>query len=178
MTIYDKNMTIRLRKSEQNLIDYAKKAVVKYNQMRHKKGSIDTLYSFLISASGRIYDGACFESNLSHAAICGERLAIANMVMSESYSEKIKSIVVADPVPKIQTKSTPPCGTCRHLIWEFGSPDTTVILMQYLQRKNSWFFPKIEKYNIKQLYPYPYEPIEGLWDNYVPPHNVSGSRKI
>lgn len=86
------------------------------------------------------------------------------MVLDEAYKAKIKCIVVADPVPEVQENSTPPCGTCRHLIWQFGMPNTSVICMQYIQRKNDWIFPKIEKHFIKDLYPYPYEPKEDLWD--------------
>lgn len=132
--------------------------------MRKTKGGIDTLYAFLMSDSGKIYDGACFEPNISHATVCGERHAITNMVLKESYKTKIKAIAVADPVPRVQKNSTPPCGTCRHLIWEFGMPTTTVILIQYIQRKNDWIFPKIEKHTIKKLYPAPYEPVKNLWD--------------
>jgi len=157
-------MTTKLKLNEQKLVDYSKKAVVKHNKLRKLKGGIDTLYSFLISDSGKIHDGACFESNIQQANICGERHAIANMILQESYKAKIESIVVLDPVPSVQKTSTPPCGTCRHLIWEFGMPETTVILIQYIQRKNDWIFPKMEKYLIKDLYPYPYEPIKGLWD--------------
>ena len=138
--------------------------------MRHQKGGIDTLYSFLLSDSGRIHDGACFEPSLSHAAVCGERHAIANMVLIESYEARIKSIVVADPVPRLQKHSTPPCGTCRHLIWQFGGPTTTVILLQYIQGKRTWTFAKMEKYMIKDLYPRPYEPVEGIWDGYQAPY--------
>jgi cytidine deaminase len=155
---------IKFTSDEKKLIEHAKKSIVKYNKIRHKKKDIDTLYSFLMSDSGKIHDGACFEPNIAQATICGERHAIANMALNESRNSKIKYIVVADPVPNVQKKSTPPCGTCRHLIWQFGTPKTTVILMQYIQRKNGWIFPKIEKYSIKELYPHPYEPIEGLWD--------------
>jgi cytidine deaminase len=123
-----------------------------------------------MSDSGAIYDGACFEPNLSHATICGERHAIANMVLKESYKARVKSIVVADPVPEVQKHGTPPCGTCRHLIWQFGAPGTTVILLQYMQAKSTWTFPRVEKYTIKDFYPHPYEPVEGLWDGYQPPY--------
>jgi cytidine deaminase len=149
---------------EKKLIEHAKKAIVKYNKIRHKKGDINTLYSFLMSDSGKIYDGACFEPNIAQATICGERHAIANMSLWESRKAKIKYIVVVDPVPRVQKKSTLPCGTCRHLIWQFGTPKTTVICVQYIQSKKSWTFPKIEKFYIKELYPHPYEPVEGLWD--------------
>jgi cytidine deaminase len=144
-------MDIELTKNEQKLVEHAKEAVVKYNKQRHEKGGIDTLYSFLLSESGNIYDGACFEPNISHATVCGERHAIANLVMNEAYNSKIVSIVVADPVPRVQEKSSPPCGTCRHLIWQFGKPDTSVILMQYIQEKDGWTFPKMEKLTMKDL---------------------------
>lgn len=159
----------KLTAGEKKLVNYSKKAILKYNKMRHEKGGIDTLYSFLLSDSGKIYAGACYEANISQATICGERHAIANMIMAESYSAKIKAIVVADPVPKVQKKSAPPCGTCRHLIWAHGTPTTSVILMQYIQGKKGWSFPKMEKYSIKNLYPHPYEPAgQSLWDNFVP----------
>lgn len=148
---------------EKRLVDYSKETIIKYNKIRHAHDGIDTLYSFLLSDNGKIYDGACYESNLSHASICAERHAIANMILQESYKAKIKSIVIADPVPELQEMSTPPCGTCRHLIWTHGVPETSVILMQYIQGKDGWTFPKIEKCTIKDFYPHPYEPKEGLW---------------
>jgi cytidine deaminase len=161
-------MTDHLSPEETRLVDYTKEAVVKYNTIRHQRGGIDTLYSFVLSAQDAIYDGAAFESNVGHASICAERQAIANLILQESYQAKIKSIIIVDPVPEFQTKSTPPCGTCRHVIWTFSTPHTSVILMQYIQGKETWTFPKLEKHLIKDLYPYPYEPIEGLWDNFEP----------
>lgn len=157
-------MNTDLTPNEQKLVEHARKAIVKYNRQRHANGGKDTLYSFLLAESGNIYDGAAFEPNISHAVVCGERHAIANLVMNESYDSKITEIVVADPVPSVQERSTPPCGTCRHLIWQFGTPDTSVILIQYIQGKDDWTFPVIEKMTVADLYPYPYEPVEGLWD--------------
>lgn len=157
-------MDILLTPNEKKLVEHAQKAIVRYNKQRHAKGGIDTLYASLISESGVMYDGAAFEPNLPHASVCAERHAIANLVMNEAYHSKVESIVIADPVPRVQEKSTPPCGTCRHLIWQFGMPDTSVILIQYIQGKDGWNFPKIEKLTIKDLYPYPYEPVQGLWD--------------
>jgi cytidine deaminase len=161
-------MDIELTFDEKRLVEHAKEAVVRYNQSRHANGGIDTLYSFLLSDSGKIHDGACYEPNPSHAIVCGERHAIANLILQESYKAKIKSIVVADPVPEVQDYGTPPCGTCRHLIWSQGTPETIVILMQYIQGKDGWTFPKLEKYTIKDFYPLPYEPKEELWNNWQP----------
>lgn len=157
-----------LTPEENSLVEYSKAAVERYNRMRHAQGGIDTLYAFILSESGKIHDGACYEANLSHAVVCGERHAIANMVMQESYSARIKSIVIADPVPEVQEKSTPPCGTCRHLIWAHGTPQTSVLLVQYIQKKNGWIFPVVERHLAVDLYPYPYDPKPGLWDNWKP----------
>jgi len=144
--------------TEKKLIEHAKKAVVRYNKQRKAKGDIDTLYAFVMSTSGRIYDGACFESQIS--GICGERHAIANMTLEEGYNTKLKHVVVADPVPKIQENSKTPCGTCRNIIWERGTPDTTIICVQYIQEKDGWTFPKMEKHTIKGLYPRPNKPVD------------------
>lgn len=147
---------MELTSEEQELIEHAKEAIVKYNTIRRENGGIDTLYAFLLSNSGRIHDGACYEASLAHATVCGERHAIANMILHESYKARITSIVVADPVPEVQEQSRPPCGTCRHLIWSQGTPDTTVILMQYIQRTDGWTFPVLEKYTIQDFYPLPF----------------------
>src|SRR5919206_465344 len=93
-----------LNSEEKRLIDYAKGAIVKYNKIRHANGGIDTLYSFLLSDSGKIHDGACYEPDIAHATVCGERHAIANMILQESYKAKIKNIVVADPVLEFRLK--------------------------------------------------------------------------
>jgi cytidine deaminase len=157
-----------LTAEEQALVEYSKDAIIRYNTVRHANGGIDTLYSFLLSDSGKIHDGASFEPIIAHATVCGERCAIANMVLQESYKAKITSIVVADPVPDVQNACRPPCGTCRHLIWSYGSPETTVILVQYIQGKSDWSFPIVEKYTIGDFYPHPHESVKGLWDNWQP----------
>jgi cytidine deaminase len=165
-------MNIELTPDETKLINHAKEKVVHYNQIRHQNDGLDTLYSFVLSDEGNIYDGAAFESQLAHASICAERQAIANLILNESYQGELKSVLIADPAPEVQERSTPPCGTCRHIIWTTGSSDTSVILMQYIQGKGGWTFPKLEKHFIKDLYPHPYEPAEGLWDNFKPKINT------
>lgn len=150
---------------EKQLVEHSKKAIAQYHLMRQRKGGVDTLYSFVLSDIGNIYDGSCFEANLVHATLCAERHAIANLVMNECYQSRIKAIVIADPVPKTQKHRTPPCGTCRHIIWAQGTPGTTVILMQYIQTKGGWIFPVVEKRSIRDFYPYPYEPNPSVWSS-------------
>jgi cytidine deaminase len=161
-------MNTDLSADEQRLLTYAQDAVTRYNSMRHGRGGIDTLYSFLLSDGDQIFDGAAFEPNIAHSTFCGERCAIANMVLQESYEAKIRTIVIADPVPSIQNRSTPPCGTCRHVIHQFATTDTTVLSVQYIQQQDGWEFLKVEKWTIDELYPHPYEPVKGLWDSAQP----------
>ena len=151
-----------LTSNEKKLIEHAKKAILRYNRLRKSRGGIDTLYAFVMSDSGKIHDGACFETSISNSNICGERHAMANMILNESYKAKVKHVVVADPVPRAQKSSTTPCGMCRHVIWEMGTPNTTILCIQYIQKKDGWIFPKIEKHKIKNLYPHPYTP--NKWD--------------
>ncbi len=77
-------MDVDLASEEKTLLEHAKEAVIKYNKIRHASGGIDTLYSFLLSENGNVYDGGCFEPNIGHASICGERHAIANLILQES----------------------------------------------------------------------------------------------
>jgi cytidine deaminase len=157
-------MKIELTTKEAKLVEHAKKAIVKYNKSRQAKGGIDTLYAFLITENGDIYEGAAFEPKIAHATVCGERHAMANMAMSEGNNTRIDSIIVADPVPSVQEHGRFPCGTDRNLIWQFGKPDTSVLLMQYIRKDDGWTFPKIEKFSIAELYPHQYEPPEDLWE--------------
>ncbi len=155
-------MTIQLSKDEQKLVDYGKKSVTKYNKQRHARGGIDTIYAFVLSDSGKIYDGACLESTIS-AGVCAERIAIGTMLTNETYQSKIRVVAIFDPVPKEQEYASTPCGLCRHIIWEYGTPSTTVICNQYIQQNGKWnFLPKFEKYTIEELYPKPYKMVK--WD--------------
>jgi cytidine deaminase len=153
-------MAIQLTKDEQRLVNHAKESLVRYNKQRNAKGQLATIYAFVLSDSGKIYDGACLESNIS-AGICAERAAIACMFTKETYSSKIACIVTLAPVPEQQEYSTTPCGVCRHVIWQYGSSKTTIICGQYIQRKNGWeFLPKMEKYTIAELYPKPFKEVK------------------
>ena len=154
-----------MQNEEEKLIAHAKGSIVRYNRDHHEKGDQDDpLYGFILTDSGSIIDGACFEAGIAHAVVCGERHAIASMVLQESYRSRIKSIVVADPVPSEQIHGRFPCGTCRNLIYKFGFPETTVFLLQYIRSGENYTFPKIEKFTITELYPYPYKVPENLWN--------------
>jgi cytidine deaminase len=63
---------------------------------------------------GRIYYGCNVESASYGLTVCAERVAIWKAV-SEGCKKFAGIVVVADT-----EELTPPCGTCRQIIWEFG----------------------------------------------------------
>lgn len=148
---------------EKKLIGYARNKVLQYCKLRKSKGFCDLFYSFVLSDSGRIYDGAAAESNQPQAGFCAERHAIANMLLAETEKAKIVSILVAGPVPKKSKEAATPCGICRIMIHEFSTSKTSVLCSDFIRKGKGWVvFPKIDKYSIKELYPHPY--ISVGWD--------------
>ena len=70
---------------------------------------------------GKVYTGCNIESASYGLTVCGERVAIWK-ALSEGERQFTELAIVAD------TESlTPPCGTCRQIIWEFCK-NATIIL--------------------------------------------------
>ncbi|HKO44645.1 MAG TPA: cytidine deaminase [Pyrinomonadaceae bacterium] len=66
------------------------------------------------TASGEIFTGCNIESASYGLTVCAERVAIWKAV-SEGKRDFTRLVIAAD------TESlTPPCGTCRQIIWEFA----------------------------------------------------------
>jgi cytidine deaminase len=104
-------------KSLQELIEIAKKA---------RLHSVAPFSNFLVGAAartadGKVYTGCNVESASYGLTVCGERVAIWK-ALSEGERDFTELAIVAD------TESlTPPCGTCRQIIWEFCK-NATIIL--------------------------------------------------
>ncbi|HEY8226781.1 MAG TPA: cytidine deaminase [Pyrinomonadaceae bacterium] len=81
--------------------------------------SVAPFSNFLVGAairteSGKVYTGCNIESASYGLTVCAERVAIWK-ALSEGERNFTQLAVVAD------TESlTPPCGTCRQIIWEFA----------------------------------------------------------
>lgn len=81
--------------------------------------SVAPFSNFLVGAavrteSGKVYTGCNIESASYGLTVCAERVAIWK-ALSEGERNFTQIAVVAD------TESvTPPCGTCRQIIWEFA----------------------------------------------------------
>ena len=103
--------------SLQQLVETAKKARLQ---------SIAPFSNFLVGAAvkteeGKVYTGCNVESASYGLTVCAERVAIWK-ALSEGERKFTELAIVAD------TQSlTPPCGTCRQIIWEFAKNATIVL---------------------------------------------------
>ena len=73
------------------------------------------------TADGKVYVGCNIESASYGLTVCAERVAIWK-ALSEGERDFTELAVVADT-----ETLTPPCGTCRQIIWEFCKHATIVL---------------------------------------------------
>jgi cytidine deaminase len=78
----------------------------------------------LLTTSGEIYTGCCFECACNNLGLCAERAAVFNAVSNGH--RKFTAIAVASNVLK---ELTPPCGACRQVLNEFAVDGFLVILV-------------------------------------------------
>lgn len=88
--------------------------------------SVAPFSNFLVGAAirtkdGKVYIGCNIESASYGLTVCAERVAIWK-ALSEGEREFTELAVVADT-----GSLTPPCGTCRQIIWEFCKHATIVL---------------------------------------------------
>ncbi len=103
----------------QSLIEAAKDA---------RLHSVAPFSNFLVGAavrteSGKVYTGCNVESASYGLTVCAERVAIWKALSELPEAERVftELAVVADT-----ETLTPPCGTCRQIIWEFARGATIV----------------------------------------------------
>ena len=92
---------------------------------RAREHSVAPFSEFLVGAAvktaeGKIYTGCNIESASYGLTVCAERVAIWK-ALSEGEKHFTELAVVADT-----ETLTPPCGTCRQIIWEFAREATIV----------------------------------------------------
>ena len=93
-----------------NLVEIASKA----RENAHAPFSNFKVGAAVMTEDGQIYAGCNVESASYGLTVCAERVAIWKAV-SEGHKRFCCIAVVADT-----HELTPPCGTCRQIIWEFG----------------------------------------------------------
>ena len=94
---------------DQNLIAAARAA----REHAHAPYSNFRVGAAVRTKSGKIYGGCNIENATYGLTLCAERVAIFK-AMSEGEREFNAIAVVTDT-----EKLTPPCGSCRQIIWEF-----------------------------------------------------------
>ena len=92
---------------------------------RARLQSVAPFSNFLVGAavragSGKVYTGCNVESASYGLTVCAERIAIWK-ALSEGERQFTELAIVADT-----ETLTPPCGTCRQIIWEFARNATIV----------------------------------------------------
>ena len=93
---------------------------------RARACSLAPFSNFLVGAAlrteaGKIYTGCNIESASYGLTVCAERVAIWK-ALSECERDFTDLVIVADT-----EQLTPPCGTCRQIIWEFAKHATIVL---------------------------------------------------
>ena len=93
---------------------------------RARLQSVAPFSGFLVGAAvrtedGKVYTGCNVESASYGLTVCAERVAIWK-ALSEGERQFTELAVVADT-----DTLTPPCGTCRQIIWEFCKGATIML---------------------------------------------------
>jgi cytidine deaminase len=106
-----------LNESEEQLIEIATAA---------RARSVAPFSNFLVGAAlknkaGKVFTGCNVESASYGLTVCAERVAIWK-ALSEGERDFTDLVIVADT-----ETLTPPCGTCRQIIWEFAKHATIVM---------------------------------------------------
>jgi cytidine deaminase len=123
-----------LNEAEDRLVETAKAARLQ---------SVAPFSNFMVGAAlqtkaGKVFTGCNIESASYGLTVCAERVAIWK-ALSEGERDFTDLVVVADT-----EMLTPPCGTCRQIIWEFAKHAKIVLANLQGQR---------EERSIKELLP-------------------------
>ena len=96
----------------------------------------------LETADGTVITGCNIENATYGLTMCAERVAMFK-ALSEGHRTFTRIAVVADT-----DAPTPPCGSCRQILWEFGG-DLEVILANTTKETGRW--------QMKDLLPLPFD---------------------
>jgi cytidine deaminase len=117
-------------------------AALKVRDHSHAVFSDFKVGAALEDSAGAIHTGCNIENATYGLTMCAERVAIFK-AMSEGARRFTRIVVAADT-----ETLTPPCGSCRQLLWEFcGDIEVTLVNLQ----------GKTESFRMKQLFPRPFD---------------------
>lgn len=96
----------------------------------------------LLTAEGKIIEGANVESDSYGLTCCAERVALFHAVTG-GHKNFLAVAVVAD------AEMPTPCGACRQLLWEYA-PDAIVLAA------NSTRPGEVREFTVRELLPHPF----------------------
>jgi cytidine deaminase len=123
-------------------LDALVKAALDAREHAHAVFSDFKVGAALEDLSGAVHAGCNIENATYGLTMCAERVAVFK-AMSEG-ARRFRRIVVAADTDVL----TPPCGSCRQILWEFCG-DIEVVLVN-LQGKT-------ESFRMKELFPRPFD---------------------
>jgi cytidine deaminase len=123
-------------------MDQLMEAAIRARENAHAPFSGFKVGAAVETGDGRIYSG-CNVENISYSlTLCAERVAIFKAI-SEGARQFRKVVVAADT-----ENLTPPCGSCRQILWEFcGDIELVLVNLQ----------GKTESFRLKDLFPRPFD---------------------
>lgn len=93
----------------------------------------------ILLSNGKTYSGCNIENASYGGTVCAERVAIW-----KAYSENLKPVVIEKIVVASEANNPwPPCGMCRQVIAEFGTPDTQITLINLNGTEKNYKFSEL-----------------------------------
>ena len=96
--------------------------VLKYS---HSPYSQKRIGAAVLLSNGKSYSGTNIENASYGGTVCAERVAIWKAYSENLAENKLTEIVVSSE----SENPWPPCGFCRQVMAEFGTPDTKITLI-------------------------------------------------
>jgi cytidine deaminase len=117
-------------------------AALRVRENAHAPFSNFKVGAALEDESGRIHTGCNVENATYGLTMCAERVAIFKAISEGARRFRRMAVAADTDVP------TPPCGSCRQLIWEFCG-DIEVWLVNPAG--------KVEQHRMRELFPRPFD---------------------
>jgi len=124
--------------------DALQDAALRVREHAHAPYSGFKVGAALQAEDGRVFTGCNVENSTYGLTMCAERVAVFKAISEGVGARKFRRIAVAADAQKM----TPPCGSCRQILWEFCG-DIEVVLVN--------LHGKTETYQLKDLLPKPFD---------------------
>jgi cytidine deaminase len=117
-------------------------AALRVRELAHAPYSHFKVGAAVEDEHGRIFTGCNVENATYGLSLCAERVAVFKAI-SEGAGQLVRVAVAADT-----DTLTPPCGSCRQILWEFcGDAEVTLVNLAGKQ----------ETFHMREIFPRPFD---------------------